>query len=365
VGDRHAINSDGAGIGAAVDDIVRKILAGLPKDLQPAHQVNPKAYEAYLQGRFEWNLRTTQSLTQAISYFQQAIAYDGSYAPSYAGLADCYALLGSAPYTALPPGEAFPKAKANALKALELDNDLAEAHVSLGYSALVYDWNYPEAEREFRKAIDLRPDYATAHQYYAYYLTAMGDVDQAIAERKRAVSIEPKSPLLNAALGEAYYQARRFSDSIAPNQESLAIDPHYAVAVINMGRAYEQMGIYPQALQAYQSILAFAPHDPALLALLGHLYAVSGQRAAARGIISQLQQIASERYVPSLYVAMIYTGLADKNQAFTWLDKAYAERCEYLVYLPTEPMADPLRTDPRFPELLKRLGLKKGSGEMK
>jgi len=206
VGDRHAINSDGSGIGAAVDDIVRKILAGLPKDIQPAHQVNPKAYEAYLQGRFEWNLRTTQSLTQAISYFQQAIAYDASYAPSYAGLADCYALLGSAPYTALPPDEAFPKAKSNALKPLELDHDLAEAHVSLGYSALVYDWNYPEAEREFRKAIDLRSDYATAHQYYAYYLTAMGDVDQAIAERKRAVSIEPKSPLLNTALGEAYYQ---------------------------------------------------------------------------------------------------------------------------------------------------------------
>ena len=359
VGDRHAINSDGSGIGAAVDDIVRKILAGLPKDIQPAHQVNPKAYEAYLQGRFEWNLRTTQSLTQAISYFQQAIGYDGSYAPSYAGLADCYALLGSAPYTALPPDEAFPKAKANALKALELDHDLAEAHVSLGYYALVYDWNYPEAEREFRKAIDLRSDYATAHQYYAYYLTAMGDVDQAIAERKRAVSIEPKSPLLNAALGEAYYQARRFSDSIAPYQVSLSIDPHYAVAVINMGRAYQQMGMHPQALQAYQSILAFAPHDPALLALLGHLDAVSGQPAAARGIISQLQQISSGKYVPSLYVAMIYTGLGDQDQAFTWLDKAYAERCEYLVYLPTEPMADPLRTDPRFPALLKRLGLKK------
>ena len=214
VGDRHAMNPDGAGTGAVVDNIVQKILAALPKDIQPAHQVNPNAYEAYLHGRFEWNLRTTQSLMQAISYFQQAIAYDASYAPSYAGLADCYALLGSAPNTALPPSEVFPKAKANALKALALDKDLAEAHVSLGYSALVYDWNYPEAEKEFRKAIDLRPDYATAHQYYAYYLTAMGDIDQAIAERQRAVSIEPRSPVLNAALGEAYYEAHRFSDSI-------------------------------------------------------------------------------------------------------------------------------------------------------
>ena len=240
-----------------------------------------------------------------------------------------------------------------------MDKGLAEAHVSLGYSALVYDWNYPEAEKEFRKAIELRPDYATAHHFYAYYLTAVGDVSQAIAERKLAVSIDPRSPLFNTSLGEAYYQAHLFSDSIGPNQAALAIDPHYAVAIINIGRAYEQMGKYPQAQQFFQSILAFAPRDPALLALLGHLYAVSGQKVAAQGIISQLQQISTERYVPSLYVALIYTGLGDKDQAFAWLDKAFAERCEYLVYLPTEPTADPLRNDPRFPALLERLGLKK------
>jgi TolB-like protein/Tfp pilus assembly protein PilF len=359
LGDRHAMNPDQAGTGAVVENIVQKILAALPRDIQPAYQVNPKAYEAYLQGRFEWNLRTTQSLMQAISYFQQAIAYDASYAPSYAGLADCYALLGSAPNTALPPSEAFPKAKDNALKALALDKDLAEAHVSLGYSALVYDWNYPEAEKEFRKAIELRPDYATAHQYYAYYLTAMGDIDQAIAERQRAVYIEPRSPLLNAALGEAYYEAHRFSDSIGPSQQALSIDPRYAIAIINIGRAYEQMHMYPQAQQYYQSILAFAPHEPALLALLGHLYAVTGRQAAAREIISQLQQLSASQYVSSLYVALIYIGLGEKDQAFAWLDKAYAERSDFLVYLPTDPMADPLRSDPRFPVLLGRLGLKK------
>jgi eukaryotic-like serine/threonine-protein kinase len=359
VGDRHEITPDGSGLGPIVDDIVQNILAALPNDIQPAHQVNPRAYEAYLQGRFQWNLRTSESLLEAVSSFQKAITYDATYAPSYAGLADCYALLGSAPYTALPPSEAFPKAKENARKALALDENLAEAHVSLGYSALVYDWNYPEAEKEFKKAIELRPDYATAHQYYAYYLTAVGNLDQAITERQRAITIEPKSPLLNTALGEAYFQARRFRESIGPNQEALSIDPHYADAIINIGRAYEQMGMYPQAQQAYQSILAFAPHDPALLALLGHLYAVSGRQAAAREIISQLQQISGGRYVPSLYVALIYIGLGDKNQAFAWLDKAYNERCEYLVYLPTEPMADPLRKDPRFDSLLKRLGLKK------
>jgi TolB-like protein/Tfp pilus assembly protein PilF len=359
VGDRHSLNPDGAGMGPVVDDIVRKVLVALPKDIQPTHGVNPKAYEAYLQGRFEWNLRSTQSLMRAISYFQEAIEFDGSYAPSYAGLADCYALLGSAPYTAIPPSEAFPKAKTNALKALELDSDLAEAHVSLGYSALVYERNYPEAEREFLKAIELRPDYATAHQYYAYYLTAMGNLNEAIHERQRAVAIEPKSPLLNTALGEAYYQARQYRDSIGPNQQALAIDPHYADAIINIGRAYEQMKMYPQAQQAYQSILAFAPHEPALLALLGHLYAVTGRQKQAREIISQLHQINESRYVPSLYVALIYIGLRDDDQSFTWLDKAYEERSEYLVYLPTDPMADPIRNDPRFPALLERLDLNK------
>jgi len=359
VGDRNAMNPDGAGTGAVVDKIVQKILAALPGDIQPTHQVNPKAYEAYLQGRFEWNLRTTQSLMQAISYFQEAIVYDPSYAPSYAGLADCYGLLASAPNTALPPNDAFPQAKANALKALALDKDLAEAHVSLGYSALVYDWNYPEAEKEFRKAIDLRPDYATAHQYYAYYLTAMGDLPQAIAERQRAVSIEPRSPLLNAALGEAYYEAHRYSDSIASNQQALSIDPRYADAIINIGRASEQMRMYLQAQQYYQSILTFAPHEPALLALLGHLYAVTGREAEAREIISQLQQMSQSKYVPSLYVALIYIGLGEKDQAFVWLDKAYEERCDFLVYLPTDPMADPLRSDPRFLALLERLHLKK------
>lgn len=362
-GDHYDTEPNGSNIGPLVGEIVRKVLAALPKDVQqdvqPEHNVDPKAYEAYLHGRFLWSLRTTQSLTEAISSFQKAIEYDGTYAPSYAGLADCYALLGSAPYTALPPSEAFPKAKANAQKALDLDNGLAEAHVSLAYSALVYDWDYPEAEKEFKRAIELRPGYATAHQYYAYYLTSMGDLSQAIAERKRALSIEPRSPLLNTALGEEYLHARQFKESIEPDQKALERDPNYAVAVINLGRAYEQLRMYPQASHAYQSILAFAPRDPALLALVGHLYAVSGQRAAAHKIILQLQQIGKERYVPSLYVAMVYTGLGDKDEAFAWLDKAYAERCEYLVYLPTEPIADPLRSDPRFPALLQRLGLKK------
>jgi TolB-like protein/Flp pilus assembly protein TadD len=339
-------------------DIVKNVLKELPVHLGSAHQVNQAAYEAYLTGRYLWNRRTTVSLTSALTYFQQAIQADPSYAPSYAGLADCYSLLGSAPYTALPPLQAFPKAETAARKALEIDATLAEAHVSLGYSELVYDRNFPQAEKEFQRALQLRPTYATAHQYYGYYLTAMGRLDEAIAERKQAQELEPASPLLNSALGEAYYQARKFDLTIAQNQKSLVLDKSYAIALINLGRAFEQKRMYPEALQAFQKILAFVPDDPVLLALIAHDYAVSGRKAEARAIVAKLQQMSIARYIPSVYIALIYTGLDENDEAFRWLDKAFDERCEYLVYLPTEPLADPLRNDPRFARLLHRLGLK-------
>jgi tetratricopeptide (TPR) repeat protein len=341
------------------EDIVKQVLTMLPKDVHSEHQVSREAYEAYLTGRYLWNRRTTQSLTDAITYFNKAIQYDKTYAPSYAGLADCYSLLGSAPYTALSPTDAFPKAEVNARKAIELDASLAEAHVSLGYSELVYDRDYQAAEQEFRRALQLRPSYATAHQFYAYYLTAKERLDEAIAERKQAEQLEPTSPLLNAALGEAYYQARQFDLAIEQNRKSLVLDPSYGVALINLGRAYEQKGLYSQALEAFQKVLAAAPNDPVLLAFLGHHYAISGRKNEARGIIARLQQLSTNRYVPSLYIALVYTGLREKDEAFKWLDKAYEERCEYLVYLRSEPLADPLRNDPRFPSFLGRLGLRK------
>ncbi|HSB76442.1 MAG TPA: hypothetical protein VLC12_12380, partial [Terriglobales bacterium] len=173
----------------------------------PTPQVDPAAYEDYLKGRYFWNKRTPESLFKAIDYFQQAVARQPSYAAPYSGLADCYGLLGSVPYAALPPREAFPKAKVAAERALELDPNLAEAHVSLGYIHLVYDWDAAGAESEMRRALELRPDYATAHQFYAYYLSATGRLDQAIAERQRAQELDPLSPVITASLGEAYYLA--------------------------------------------------------------------------------------------------------------------------------------------------------------
>jgi len=339
------------------DAITGEVLNKLPHGVSTAREVNRQAYLAYLEGRYFWNKRTTASLTRALALFEQSVSIDPTYAPSYAGLADCYELLGSAPYTTIPPDQAFRKAEDAARKALALDNTLAEAHVSLGYSEMVYDWNLPEAKKELASALQLRPDYPTAHQFYAYYLTAIGDLGGAIAERRRALELDPVNPLLSSALGEAFYQNRQFDQTIEQNSRSLDFDPSYAIALVNIGRAYEMKGMHAQARAAFQKILAVAPDDPAVLSLMGHEYAVSGDKARAENIIAQLRRLSSSQYVPTIYVALVYTGLHDLDHAFEWLDKAYQERCEYLVYLPTEPLADPLRGDPRFPQLLHRLGL--------
>jgi tetratricopeptide (TPR) repeat protein len=336
--------------------IARAVLHEFP-GAQPTQQLNTEAYEAYQWGNYFLNKRTTRDLLKGLDYFQRAAKVDPHYAPAYAGLATSYSLLGSAPYTQLPPKESYSKAEAASRRALALDESLAEAHLSLGYSLLVYERNYEDARREFERAIQLRPGYATAHDYYAYYLTAMGEMNKAIAERETARRLDPVSPLLTTALGEAYFQNRQFDLAIRMDQKSLELDPSYPVTMINLARGYEQAGMHPQAREIYQKLLGFAPDDPGLLALAGHEYAVSGDAPAARKIEAQLESMRSQRYVAALYIALVWTGLGDRDRAFQWLDQAYDEDCEYLVYLSTEPMADPLRSDPRFPQLLQKLGL--------
>jgi tetratricopeptide (TPR) repeat protein len=336
--------------------IAKAVLSQIPQS-QPTEQLNPEAYEAYQWGSYFLNKRTSPDLLKALDYFQKAIQVDPRYAPAYAGLAACYSLLGSAPYTQLPPKESYSNAESSARKALELDESLAEAHLSLGYSLLVYERNYDQARREFERAIQLRPGYATAHDYYAYYLTAMGDMTRAIAERETARKLDPVSPLLTTALGEAYYHNRQFDLAIRMAQKALELDPTYPVSMINLARAYEQKGMHQPAQAIYQKLLGFAPEDPGVLALLAHEYAVSGNTPAARKIEAQLEKMRSQRYVAALYIAVVWTGLGDRDRAFQWLDQAYDEDCEYLVYLPTEPIADPLRGDPRFSQLLQKLGL--------
>ena len=336
--------------------ITKAVLHEFPS-AQPTQQLNTEAYEAYQWGSYFLNKRTTPDLLKALDYFQKAAQVDPRYAPAYAGLATCYSLLGSAPYTQLPPKESYSKAEAAARQALTLDESLAEAHLSLGYSLLVYERSYANARREFERAIQLRPGYAQAHDYYAYYLTAMGEMDKAIAERETARKLDPVSPLLTTALGEAYFQNRQFDLAIQMAQKSLELDPTYPVSMINLARGFEQSGKHAQAREIYQKLVGFAPDDPGGLSLLAHEYAVSGDALGARKIESQLEKMRSQRYVAALYIALIWTGLGDRDRAFQWLDQAYDEDCEYLVYLSTEPMADPLRDDPRFPQLLHKLGL--------
>jgi tetratricopeptide (TPR) repeat protein len=206
----------------------------------------------------------------------------------------------------------------------------------------------------------MRPEYPAAHEFYGYYLSAMGRTNEAIKERQTARDLEPLSPIFNAALGEAYFQARQFDRSIEETQKSLDADPSYEDALMNIARAYEQKGMYDRSEAVLRQLLARAPEEPAILSMAGHEYAVSGHRSQAREIISRLESIAGRRYVPPLYFALIYIGLGDRDKAFQFLNKAYDERSEYLLYLPTEPLADPLRNDPRFPALLGRLGLTVG-----
>lgn len=339
------------------DAIASEVFNKLPHATTPAREVNREAYLSYLEGRYFWSRRTAENIQKATASFEKSIRVDPTYAPAYAGLADCYELSASAPYTAVPPKEAFPKAEAAARKALELDPSLAEAHVSLGYAELAYEWNVAAADREFRRALELRPGYATGHQFYAYSLTVMGKLPEAIAERKKAVDLDPINPLMASALGEAYYQARQFDRTIEQNQRALELDPTYAIALVNIGRAYQQKGMHPQAQAAFQKILAAAPDDPAVLALLAHEYAVSGRRTEAQQIAAQLKNISTRRYVPALYFALISTGLGDKDDAFRWMESAVEEKTEYLVYLASEPLADPLRSDPRFVNLTRKVGI--------
>jgi TolB-like protein/Tfp pilus assembly protein PilF len=342
------------------DAIASEVFIKLPHFGPPVREVNREAYLAYLEGRYFWGRRTAEDMLKATAAFEKSIRIDPTYAPAYAGLADCYELSGSAPYTIVPPKDAFPKAEATARKALELDPSLAEAHVSLGYAYLAYEWDIAAADREFRRAIELRTSYATGHQFYGYSLTATGKLTEAIAERKKAMELDPINPLMASALGEAYYQARQFDNTIALNQRALELDPTFAVALVNIGRAYQQKGMHPQAQAAFQKLLSVAPQDPAVLALLGHEYAVSGRRNDALQITAQLKGISAHRYVPALYFALISTGLGEKDEAFRWMDAAVRERTEYLVYLASEPLADPLRNDPRFPDLVKQVGISSG-----
>jgi serine/threonine protein kinase/tetratricopeptide (TPR) repeat protein len=313
-----------------------------------------EAYQLYLQGRYHWNKRTLEDLEQSIGYFQQAVQKDPNYALAYAGQADAYALI--ADFNVLPAKEVLPKVKAAAGKALDLDPTLAEAHTSLAW-AQFHDWDWAGAENEFKRAIALNLSYATAHSWYAEYLMALSRFDEALTEMNRAHELDPLSPVTNLAPGLRQYYSKQYQPAINVFQKTVASDALFVPAHVYLGRAYEQAGVNRDAIAEFRKALDLSEGDTNELAALGHAYAVSHQESEARKILQQLTDRAQQTYVQPTWVAVIHIGLGENDQAFDWLQRAFEDRSAWLVNLKIDPFFDPVRSDPKFTDLARRVGL--------
>jgi tetratricopeptide (TPR) repeat protein len=312
-----------------------------------------------LKGRYHANQTTAAELKKAIDYFQQAIEKDPSYAPAYAGMADAYNALGGA-WMYLPPTDSFPKAKAAAMKALELDDALAEAHVALGYAAF-FDWDWPSAEREFKRAIELNPNSALSHRRYAECLKTRLRFNESIAEAQRAQELDPLSPDNVSELGNVYFIAGQYDQSIAQFQKVLDLNPNIPVLRGMLALAYAMKRMYPQALAEFDKIAeqdkAVAAQSQFVAGMLGWVYAVSGRRTDALMIVKEFRDLSAHAYVDFYWSAVIYTGLGDKDEAFRLLEKGYQEHAAGMLYLAVDPFWYGLRSDPRYVDLLRRMGL--------
>ncbi len=323
--------------------------------LKSVRVVNPQAYESYLKGRYFWNKRTAEGLKVALAYFNQAIDEDPRYAQSYSGLADTYALLGDWQYAVMTPKEALPRAKAAAIKALELDSTLGEAHNSLAFCLDGFDWDFPSAGKEFQRALELNPGYATAHHWYAWHLSLLGRYDEAIEEMRKAENLDPLSLIINADLAEILLLAHSYDESIRQSRKTIEMDPNFALAHNQLGQAYLQKQLSDEAITELQKAVQLSAGSPTCLANLARAYASSGKKSEAAKLLSDLKRRSSPRYSHAPEIAVVYAALGDKNQAMTWLEKGYEERFNPGVLL--RPGFDPLRSDPRFQEVVRRIGL--------
>lgn len=322
--------------------------------LASARPVNPDAHEAYLKGRYFWNKRTGEGVKKGIEYFEQATRIDPNYAIAYAGLAESYIVLNG--HRFLPPTQAFPKVRQAALKALELDETLAEAHSSLGSLNWEYEWDQFGAEKEFRRAIELNPNYATAHQWYAEELAVVGRGDRAVAEIKRAQELDPLSLPISLVAGWIFYTQRDYDRAIDQYQRTLEMDSNFALVHTYLGRAYIQKGNLSQAVLECQTATRLSRNNPFYLAWLGYAYARAGNRTGALHVLDQMEDLSQHTYVASHDVAAIYAGLGEQSKAIAWLNKAYDEHSYTVLQLQVEPEFNSLHSDPRFQELLHRIG---------
>jgi len=323
--------------------------------LKKVADVDPEAYESYLKGRYFWNKRTADGLSKAIDYFSEAIKRKPDYAQAYAGLADSYALAGDWKYGLLSPREAYPKAKAAAAKALALDDTLGEAHISLAFCLENFDWDWESAGREFTRGIELSPRYAIGHEWYGWHLAALGRHGEAIAEVEKAESLDPLSPSIGADLAEEFLVAHRFDEAIRQIRKTIILEPFFGPGHYVLGQALIQKHDYNEAISELQKAIELSPGSTAFTANLAYAYAVSGMRDEAAKKLNNMKNRSPQAFSNAPEIAMVYVGLDQKDQAMTWLEKAYAEHFSPWVLM--RPCFDPLRSDPGFEDLVRRIGL--------
>jgi TolB-like protein/Tfp pilus assembly protein PilF len=342
-------------ISQEISEKLRLQLNGADRQRMTRHTTQDNlAYQLYLQGRYQWNTRTLDGLQQSIDFFNQAIAKDPQYALAYAGLADAYALLTD--FNVLPAREVMPKLQAAAAKALSLDDSLAEAHTSLAWADF-HVWDWTGAEREFKRALELNPNYPTAHVWYGEYLSALGRFDEALPELNRALELNSTAQEINLALGYRSYYASQMTQAAEQAQKVLAADSRFVGAHVLLGRVYLGQSLYGDATAAFRKALELSEGNTNELAALGYSQAVSKQESEARKTLEELKKRSADTYVQPMWIAAIYTGLGDRNQAFEWLEKAYADRSAWLVDLNVDPFFAGVRSDPRFGDLIRRVGL--------
>jgi len=314
-----------------------------------------EAYQLYLKGQYFWNKFTPEGVWTAAEYFNRAVARDPGYASAYVGLAHSYGVMGVNGW--LPPKEAFPKAEAAAKKALGIDVGLAEAHSALGATEMFYEWDWPAAERELRRAGDLNPNEPNAHRLYSYLLMATGRPDEAVAQAELNLRLDPLSPVTYADMERAYYFTRRYDEAIASGRRALEMDPNFVLARVYAGMAYEQKGMYEEAVAELRKANDFAGGFPEALGALGHAYAASGRRDEALRTLAELERMSRRGYVSPLYFSILYAGMGDKNRALEQLERGANDRAGWLINLAVEPRFDALRSEARYQDLLRRVGL--------
>ena len=325
------------------------------KQLSRRETTNAEAYQFHLKGRYYWNRRTADGLKKAIEQFQQAVGKDPAYALAYAGLADCYALLEE--YAGTPSSQTLPKARAAALRALQIDDSLAEAHTSLGYIN-EHSWQFAEAEKEFKRAIELNPSYPTGHHWYSTHLRMLGRLDESMAEIQRAQQLDPLSPIIGVNVGNIRIVKGDLDAAVEELKKTIELDLNFAVGRSFLGLAYLKQGHEQEAIASLQKGVELSDKSSEQLSFLGYGYGAVGKRAEAIAILRELEDRHSKRESPAIFPAAVYAGLREKDQAFAWLERDFQNRTGMLVFIAYYPNYETLRDDPRYTDLLRRMGLR-------